>query len=106
MWDKVIHRWLGLPYTLHVRVDHRPKKARATVLFLHGIGNSGAAWNDVINKLPDDVRFVTIDLLGFGNSKQPVWATYDAKIQARAILATYLKLRIRGRVIIVGHSLG
>lgn len=106
MWDKVIHGWLGVPYTLHVRVDHRPKKARATVLFLHGIGNSGAAWDEVIDKLPDTIRLVTIDLLGFGNSKQPVWATYDAKTQARAIFATYLRLRIKGPVVIVGHSLG
>lgn len=106
MWDRVIHNWLGVPYTLHIRIDRRPKKARATVLFLHGIGNSGAAWNEVIDKLPNDIRLVTIDLLGFGNSKQPAWATYDAKIQAKAILATYLRLRIKGRVIIVGHSLG
>lgn len=106
MWEKAIHKWFRVPYALHVRLDRRSKRARATVLFLHGIGNTGAAWDKVIETLPTDVRLVTIDLLGFGNSKQPRWATYDAKIQARAIFATYLKLRITGPVIIVGHSLG
>jgi pimeloyl-ACP methyl ester carboxylesterase len=49
---------------------------------------------------------VTIDLLGFGQSQRPAWAVYDAKTQARAVAATFLKLRLTGRVIIVGHSLG
>lgn len=106
MWDKVTHQWLRIPYTLHVRTDKKVKKPRATVLFLHGIGNSGASWDSVIERLPKDIRLVTIDLLGFGESRQPRWATYDAKIQAHAVLATYLKLRISGQVIIVGHSLG
>lgn len=106
MWDKVAHKWLKIPYTLHVRTDQKVKSPRATVVFLHGIGNSGASWDDVTKKLPTDVRLVTIDLLGFGESKQPRWAKYDVALQARAVLATYFKLRITGQVIIVGHSLG
>jgi len=81
-------------------------KPIATVLFIHGIGNSGHAWNKVIEKLPNDIRVVTIDLLGFGQSPRPAWAVYNAKTQARSVLATLLKLRLRGPVIIVGHSLG
>jgi len=60
----------------------------------------------VVDMLPKNYRIITIDLLGFGKSPQPAWATYDARRQARAVVATYLRLRIRGRVIIVGHSLG
>jgi pimeloyl-ACP methyl ester carboxylesterase len=107
IWDEVTHRWLRIPYTLHVHEDVRgAKKPRATILFIHGIGNSGAAWDEVIKQLPDDLRLVSIDLLGFGNSQSPAWAIYNVKTQARAILATYLKLRISGQVTIVGHSLG
>ncbi len=106
MFDSVIHRWLRVPYSLHVRHYRKLKKPRATVLFIHGIGNSGDAGHDVIERLPKDVRIVTIDLLGFGNSPQPKWAIYNAKTQANAVLATYLKLRITSQVIIVGHSLG
>jgi len=107
MWDTFAHRWLRLPYTLHIHQDVRgAKKPRATVLFIHGIGNTGASWQDVMEALPPDLRLVSIDLLGFGQSKSPVWAVYDAKTQARSVLATYLKLRLSGQVIIVGHSLG
>jgi len=107
VWDIFTHRWLRLPYTLYVHDDIRKvKKPRATVLFIHGIGNTGASWDDVIRALPDDLRLVSIDLLGFGKSKSPAWAVYNAKTQARSVLATYLKLRLSGQVIIVGHSLG
>lgn len=106
MFDSVIHKWLHVPYALHVRHYRKPKKPRATVLFIHGIGNSGDAWHEVIKKLPKDIRVITIDLLGFGNSPHPKWAIYNAKTQANAVLATYLKLRITSQVIVVGHSLG
>lgn len=104
--DTFIHRWLHMPYTLHVRQNQQPKKPRATVLFIHGIGNSGDAWSQVISRLPDNVRIITIDLLGFGESPRPPWAVYNAKTQARSVLATFFKLRITSPVIVVGHSLG
>jgi pimeloyl-ACP methyl ester carboxylesterase len=106
MWDLVIHKWLRVPYTLHVTVDRKVKKPRATVVFLHGIGLSAHAWNEVIDKLPDDIRVITVDLLGFGQSPKPHWPIYSVRLQARMIIATFLRLRIRGPVILVGHSLG
>jgi pimeloyl-ACP methyl ester carboxylesterase len=106
MLDKLIHKWLKVPYSLNVRFIQRPKKPLATILFIHGIGSNGDAWKDVITQLPDDIRIITIDLLGFGDSPQPEWALYDARTQANSVLATYFKLRIRGKITIVGHSLG
>jgi cis-3-alkyl-4-acyloxetan-2-one decarboxylase len=106
MIDAITHRWLKVPYTLHVRFVRKPKKPKATVLFIHGIGNTGAAWDEVIERLPNDIRVVSIDLLGFGDSPSPKWALYSAKSQARSVLATYVKLRIMTPVIVVGHSLG
>lgn len=106
MWDELVHRWLRVPYSLHVHADKHAKKHRATILFIHGIGNTGAAWDEVIAQLPGDIRLITVDLLGFGNSKRPKWAIYNAKIQARSVIATFLKLRITEPIIIVGHSLG
>ncbi len=106
MFDTLLHRWLRVPYTLNVRYSRKPKKPKATILFIHGIGNNGDAWRNVIDKLPSDVRVITIDLLGFGRSPRPKWAIYNAKTQAKSVLATYLKLRIASPVIIVGHSLG
>jgi len=106
MFDRFLHKWLRVPYPLHVRHNQRPKKARGTVLFIHGIGNTGEAWSAVTEQLPDDIRIITIDLLGFGGSQSPAWAVYDAKTQARSVLATLLKLRLTGPIIVVGHSLG
>lgn len=105
--DKLLHQWLSVPYTLHAEIRSQPTSKHApTVLFIHGIGNTGAAWDDVIAQLPVDMRLITIDLLGFGQSRRPAWALYNASTQARSIMATFLKLRLRSPVIIVGHSLG
>lgn len=106
MFDTIVHRWLRVPHRLHAHVVRRGKRPMATVLLIHGIGNSGKAWDKVIARLPANVRIVTIDLLGFGRSARPTWATYNAKTQARAVLRTYFSLGITGRVIVVGHSMG
>jgi pimeloyl-ACP methyl ester carboxylesterase len=106
MWDLIVHKWLRVPYTLHVTVDRKVKRPQATVVFLHGIGLSAHSWNEVIAKLPSDIRVITVDLLGFGQSPKPHWPIYSVRLQARMIIATFLRLRIKGPVILVGHSLG
>jgi len=106
MIDTFLHKWLRVPYPLHVQTRRPSVRPRATVVFIHGIGNSGVAWHEIVSALPDDIYYVTIDLLGFGDSPRPSWAMYDAKTQARSVMMTILKLRLTGRVIIVGHSLG
>lgn len=105
--DKIFHQWFDAPYILHANIKQPTALKKApVVLFLHGLGDSGDAWREVIEKLPDHYRIVTLDLLGFGASPKPAWATYDARHQAKAVVTTYLRLRITGRVTIVGHSLG
>jgi pimeloyl-ACP methyl ester carboxylesterase len=106
MLDRFIHRFLRIPYPLHARRVRQAKRPRATVLFLHGIGSSGAAWKDVIAQLPKDLDVISVDLLGFGQSPDPEWAVYSAATQARSIIATLLKLKIRRQLIVVGHSMG
>ncbi|MNQ03396.1 Dihydrolipoyllysine-residue acetyltransferase component of acetoin cleaving system [compost metagenome] len=106
MFDVLFHRWLRIPYTLHVQVHRKNKIASETVLFIHGIGNSALAWTDVIDRLPDTVNVIAIDLMGFGESPCPDWAIYDAKTQARSVIATLLRYRVRTKLTIVGHSLG
>lgn len=108
MPDKIIHKWLRIPYALNVRYLLRENTSKATLLFIHGIGSTGDMWQQVIEKLPKDlnVDIVTLDLLGFGKSPHPKWETYNAKTQARSVLATVLKLRIKTPIIVIGHSLG
>ncbi len=106
MLKSLLHRWLRIPYALNVRYINRPKRPRATVLLIHGLGEDGDTWQDVVKRLPDDLRIVVVDLLGFGDSPKPEWAVYSAKTQARSVLATFLRLRITTPVIVVGHSMG
>jgi pimeloyl-ACP methyl ester carboxylesterase len=105
--EKFLHKWLSLPYMLHANI-RRPSfsKGIPTILFIHGLGNTNEAWQQVTRQLPPRYRIISIDLLGFGQSAKPTWATYDAKLQARSVIATYFRLGIRGRITIVGHSLG
>lgn len=107
IFDKFIHKTLRVPYTLRVRSKHRVKNAHQTLVFLHGIGNSGESWRAVIKGLAHDpVNIVVVDLLGFGDSPRPLWAEYDCTLQARAVAQTLRRHRITGKVTIVGHSMG
>ncbi len=106
MFDFIIHRLLRIPYRLHTFSSRRVKRPIATIVFLHGIGNSQDSWGDVYKKLPHNVEIIGLDLLGFGKSAKPTWVTYNAKTQAKAVLATLLRYGIKRRVIIVGHSMG
>lgn len=106
MFDTLIHKYLRVPYFLSVHVDQKAKKARATVLLLHGIGDSGATWDKVVAELPSDIRVISVDLLGFGQSPAPRWLKYNIRVQAHSVMATLLGRRVRHPLIIVGHSMG
>lgn len=106
MFDTFMHRYLRIPYSLNVHIDQKAKRPRATVLLLHGIGNSAAAWDEIVRELPNDIRVISVDLLGFGDSPSPRWTKYDIGIQARSVAATLVGLGIRQPMIIVGHSMG
>ncbi len=101
-----LHRWLKVPYTLHVTQFRHPRRPRATVVLIHGLGNSSKSWQAIVEMLPKDIRIVGIDMLGFGKSPKPSWVTYDIPTQARAIAKTLLGLGLRQRPILVGHSMG
>lgn len=106
MASTVLHRYLRVPYTLNTFVFQAPKRPRATYVFIHGLGNSLHAWEDVAKLMPKDVRIIGVDLLGFGDSAKPAWATYSAKTQARSLAITLIGLRLVQQPILVGHSLG
>lgn len=107
VFSYIIHRILRIPYRLHYYVRPKAsKKTIATVVFLHGIGDSLESWDQVYANMPSNVKVIGIDLLGFGKSPKPSWVTYNAKTQAAAVLGTLLRMGVRRPVIIVGHSMG
>lgn len=104
--DTVVNRLFRVPFRLNIEVRQPTVTPRATVLFIHGIGNSSLSWHKVVDKMPEDVKVVAIDLLGFGLSPRPKWAVYDARRQAQSVVKTCRRIGIKGPVLIVGHSLG
>ncbi len=102
----IAHRYLRIPYALNAEVFQDPADAKATYVFVHGIGNSLHAWDEVIAKMPRDVQIVAVDLLGFGDSPKPDWAQYSAKTQACALARTLATAKLAHRPVLVGHSLG
>ena len=108
MFERIIHRWLRVPYRLHVRQLQNPRKPRATVVLIHGIGSSSLMWRRLMQSklVAKDVRVIAIDLLGFGKSPRPHWKTYDVATQTKSLATTLLAEKITGPVVLVGHSLG
>ncbi len=104
--DTVVHRWLQVPYELRVTQYRHPRRPIATIVLIHGIGNSSHSWEDLIPMLPKHTRVVAIDLLGFGRSPKPAWGAYSAKAQARSVMLTLFRMGVNQRVYVVGHSLG
>lgn len=97
---------MKIPYRLVVSERPCSGRPRATIVFLHGIGNSSKAWDAVMNELPASIRAIAVDLLGFGASPRPDWLEYSAKTQARSLSHTLALRGIRRNVIVVGHSMG
>ncbi|MDR1032972.1 MAG: alpha/beta hydrolase [Candidatus Nomurabacteria bacterium] len=111
MFDKLVHKFFGLPYKLAVPVDVRRKDERATLVFLHGVAASSKTWADLVKQLRKDdafqnVRLVSIDLLGFGKSPAPSWSRYGVQDQIRAIKRTIGSLGVKSPFHLVGHSMG
>lgn len=106
MWDRLIHKWLRVPYSLNATEFRRPRSYDVTIILLHGIGSSARMWQALAPRLPDTMRVIGLDLLGFGDSPKPDWQTYRVSTQADCIAKTLLTMGITGPVILVGHSLG
>lgn len=103
-FDQLMHRWLGVPYRLHVSKHGNGRKQ--TIIMLHGIAGSGNDWAPIINHLKDRYSCITIDLLGFGKSPKPQWSAYSMNDHIRSLRNTIRRLNIKGGYILMGHSLG
>ena len=76
-----------------------------TVLLLHGLGYwTDAAWGRLVGHLDPGLRYVGIDLPGFGTSEKPDVA-YDLRF-FRDVLDEVVDARQLRRFALLGHSLG
>ncbi len=107
----VWHRFLHVPIYLKATFDDRRKNPALTVVFLHGISATSDTWRSTIRNLErnhdfDQVRFIALDLLGFGQSLQADWLDYSYQEYHMALNRTLRKLKVTGPVVIIGHSMG
>lgn len=104
--QRFLHKTLGIPHQLQVGVDKGVPTSGHTYIFIHGLARTHRIWNYMLSHAPDGARVITVDLLGFGDSPKPDWSRYDAAAQAMSLRATIRRLHVRGKVTLVGHSLG
>ena len=86
-------------------------KPRLTVVMIHGIASNSATYDKALvsfeaNKGLADIRFVTFDLLGAGNSLKTDELDYNYDEQIEALHQSISMLKIKTPLILVGHSLG
>jgi len=76
------------------------------VVLLHGIASSWVTFQNVIPLIQERHRTIALDLLGFGGSPSPENASYTPGEHAAYVHRTLRSLRLRGPVVLVGHSMG
>lgn len=108
---KFKHRFLRAPIRMRAVFDNKIKNPRLTVVFLHGISATSDTWRITLRqfvKNPDlhQVRFIALDLLGFGKSLQSAWLDYDYHDYDAALESTLKQKQVSGPVVLVGHSMG
>ena len=104
--DITIHKFLRFPYGLNVRYVRNNSPNKPLILFVHGLGATAEMWQPILQKMPQDSNYLAVDLLGFGESPNPYWETYDAKLQSRSLYSVCKKYKTPAKIIVVGHSLG
>lgn len=107
LWYKIFRQ----PIRLKAAYDSRTKNPRLTVVFLHGISATSETWRTTIRQFTknpdlDGVRFIALDLLGFGVSLQSSWLDYDYSDYDQALDLALRHLKVTGPVVLVGHSMG
>ncbi len=89
--------------SLHVAVD---EGTGPIVVLIHGIASSHVTFQELVPRLSGAHRVISLDILGFGSSPASIDGDYSLDEHAAALDATLRGLRIRGRFVLVGHSLG
>jgi pimeloyl-ACP methyl ester carboxylesterase len=91
-----------------VRVHHQDagREDAPPLVLLHGFCASSFIWADVIEPLAAaGFRVIVPDLIGFGFSEKPAWASYTIDMQARMIVRLLDSLGIE-QATLVGSSYG
>lgn len=79
---------------------------RVTLLFIHGLGDSGACFQEVFqDKRFDKFNIIVPDLNGHGNSSASIKKDYSFNLHLERLWNVLEKMKIKD-VIVIGHSMG
>ncbi len=88
-----------------VSIAYTDRGSGQPILFVHGFASFSYTWMNMISYLPQQFRFVTLDLKGYGYSEKKCddfLAPYDQAV----ILSAFIRRMDLHDVILVGHSMG
>ena len=103
---------LGKPLELKKTHDFCASgKPKLAVAFIHGLASDSRTFANALKYLEgtvalNNVRFITFDLLGSGQSYKNDKLNYDYKDQLTALNNSLAKLKLDVPLVLVGHSLG
>lgn len=99
MKEKYFSSSLGRLYYRHSDSD-----SQDTLILLHGFGASSLSWSRFIERIPESLSIIALDLLGHGKSDAPN-IEYTINNQAKAV--DELISNIKGKnITLMGHSYG
>lgn len=81
-----------------------PASADRTFVLVHGIGMGRRVFGTLIDRLEADAVVVAIDQPGYGDAPEP--ERTPTMERTADLIAAYLRHLGRGRVVLVGHSMG
>jgi pimeloyl-ACP methyl ester carboxylesterase len=95
-------------YSLYANVQGKRQHGSPTVVFENGNGDTSAIWSQVAPIIAQQTRVVTYDRVGTGQSDSPARETvdYTAKGAAERLYKLLKVLKIKGPLVLVGHSIG
>lgn len=98
--------WFAELDGIRVHYQDAGREDAPAVVLIHGFCASSFIWADVIEPLAAaGLRVIVPDLIGFGFSEKPRWASYTIDMQARMIVNLLNRLGLE-RATLVGSSYG
>jgi len=86
-------------------IDISPDRPRHTFVFIHGFGGKAEQWHYQMQKFAVENRVIALDLRGHGLSDKP-GSGYDMPRIIEDLETALTLLKVKGRVVLVGHSFG
>jgi len=86
-------------------IDISPDHPQRTFVFIHGFGGQAAQWHYQMQKFAVENRVIALDLRGHGLSDKP-GKGYDMPQIINDLETALTLLKVKGKIVLVGHSLG